>query len=230
MIPLVGDQKMTSNYKAQITQYILENYKATEPILQKNLYRVFAMVNPITIRQTLLRLSLGGVITKSESTPGVYFVSKQNTVLKTSSLDFTKLIENKFLLDANRNIIGYESGFSIANKLGLSSQTSSKVLIYSNAVADRRREIMIENRRFIVDKPRVVIGNHNYKFLQVLDLISDFDTYCELDHKKALSIIKIYLNDLTLSREEIDVIFESYPIKTERNYYKLGVDHVISQI
>lgn len=219
---------MTSTLKDQIKDYIFENYNATDPIIQKNLYKIFVNINPITIRQTLLRLSMDGMITKSKSIAGIYFLSKKETVLKSQSMNFVQLIEQKFIIDKHKNIIGYESGFSIANKLGLTSQTSSTVYIYSNAVADRKREVIIDNRRFILDKPRIDIDNHNFKFLQVLDLISDFETYCEVEKEKALNNIKNYLRDLTLSQKEIEKILESYPIKTERNYYKLGVDHVIA--
>jgi hypothetical protein len=220
---------MSSTYKDQISDYIMKNYHAADPIIQKDLYRIFVNFSPITIRQTLIRLSKNGIITKSEGIPGVYFISKQNTVLKSQSLNFNQLIESKFLMDGSKNIIGYESGLSFANKLGLTSQTSSTVFVVSNAVADRKREILIDNRRFIIDKPRVNIDQRNYKFLQILDLVSDFDTYREVDLDRALNCIKNYLSDLTLSKTEIESIFSAYPIKTERNYYKMGVDHVIAQ-
>jgi hypothetical protein len=220
---------MRSTIKDQISDYILKNHQAADPIIQKDLYRIFVNVSPITIRQTLLRLSKNGIITKSESIKGVYFISKQNTVLKSHSLNFNQLIENKFLVDMNKKVIGYESGLSLANELGLTTQTSSTVYVVSNAVADRKRELLIDNRRIIIDKSRIDVDHRNYRFLQVLDLISDFESFCEVDPEQALTVLKTYLRDLTLSKKEIDTIFRFYPIKTERNYYKLGVDHVIAQ-
>ncbi len=219
---------MTISKKAMIEEYIINNYELSEPIEQKELYKVFSNIKPITIRQTLRRLADNGMIIRSKNMAGVYFLPNPTRVLSSYNMDFRKYIEQKYLRDSHGNVAGYESGFSIANYLGLTNQVPSVTHIYSNNVGDRKREIEIDNRRFVINTPKIDVTSKNYKFLQILDLITNYDRYSEYPIQKALRIFENYLVDLSLSNEEINQILSCYPIKTQLNYYKMEVDHVIT--
>lgn len=214
--------------KDTIYQYIKANYKAGDPIVQTELYAIFANIKAATIRQTLLRLSKESKIIKPDKIQGVYFLSNPERVLDMHTLNFKKYIEQKYLKDAKGEVIGYETGFTIANQLGLTTQVANVTRIYSNAVADKLRELRISNRRFVINSPRVRVTSKNYKLLQVLDIVGSLKKYSECSNRETQKIFGEYLNDLELSNDEIGEIIASYPIKTQLNYYKMEVDHVIT--
>jgi hypothetical protein len=219
---------MATTIKNSIYTYIIENYEPTDPIVQQELYEIFELNKPITIRQTLRRLAQDGKIIKSEKIPGVYFLPDPNRILETHTLNFSKYIEQKYIKDNQGKILGYESGFSIANRLGLTTQMPSVSYIYSNSLAEKKREVRIGNRRFIINAPRVPVTLENYKLLQILDIITNFNRYSEYGIEDALVIFKKYLGDLSLNKAEIQDILNHYPLKTQLNFYKLEVDHVIT--
>ncbi len=219
---------MVETIKSTIYTYIIENYQASDPIVQTELYSLFNNIKPATIRQTLIRLSDESKIIKSDKIQGVYFLTNPNRILDIHTLNFKKYIEQKYLKDPNGEVIGYETGFSIANQLGLTTQVTNVSYIYSNAVADKLREIRISNRRFVINSPRVKVTSKNYKLLQVLDIIGDFKKYSECSNEEAQKIFEKYLNNLELSKNEINELISSYPVKTQLDYYKMEVDHVIT--
>ena len=120
-------------------------------------------------------------------------------------------------------MIGYRSGFYIANALRLTTQTPSVTLIYSNDVANRKRTIKVHNNKITIDQARTIVTNDNYKLLQVLDLLNELDKYNELSFDEARLIIIDYLKDIKLNKKEIENIVEIYPKDAQINFYKMEV-------
>lgn len=219
---------MVHTNKKEIYDYLRNHYQLNEPIVQKDIYEKFPHIKPGTIRQTVSRLVKEGKMIKASTIHGVYFLPNPNRVLTSHTMDFTKFIERKYLQDEQGEVIGYESGFVLANRLGLTSQTPSVTTIYSNAVADKKRAITISNRRFVINKPKVQVTSKNYKLLQVLDIISSFNKYSEKAIEEALIIFGHYLTNLELSKNDMEKIVSHYPIKTQLAYYKMEVGHAIT--
>ena len=70
------------------------------------------------------------------------------------------------VLDGDR-VIGYETGLSLMNQLGLVSQMPRKKWIATNNYTlPVPKDVEIE-----VQKPRATVTNENYKYLQILDMI-----------------------------------------------------------
>jgi len=150
-------------------------------------------------------------------------------VLKSHVVNLSNVVEQTYLKDKENNLIGYRSGINFANKLGLTSQTASVEVVYSNAVSNRRREIKLNKSRLIINAPRIEITNQNYKLLQVLDLLTEFEKYSEYDLKQAESKILSYLLGIKLSANELERIVEAYPLTAQVKFYKIGGANVITK-
>ena len=70
---------------------------------------------------------------------------------------------------------GYYAGFTFANQMGLSLQVPYVQEIVSNEASAKVREIEIKGQKFLLRKPRTVITEENYRVLQFLDFLVDFD-------------------------------------------------------
>ncbi len=70
---------------------------------------------------------------------------------------------------------------------------------------------------------RVEVTESNIKLLQVLDILECFEIYSEIPLEKSRSKIQRYLSDLSLEKEDIELIVSKYPMKSQINFYKLGV-------
>lgn len=132
---------------------------------------------PIT-NVTLKRLADRGVIERFQK--GVYYRAKQTVFGKAHpSKD---ILEAQLLTRRGDEIIGYETGFSLMNKLGLTTLVPKKREIATNAYRKN-----INDRYIIVRKPVITVNAGNFRYLQLLDVIRDLpDAPVDAVNPKAL--------------------------------------------
>lgn len=213
--------------KEKIKKYIEDNYDYNTPILTSEIREVFPDVKEGTIRQILRRLKSEEFI--EQTGQGTFFKPKEIGILKKAYITTEQVIRKRYLFDSELNVIGYVTGFNLANQLLLSTQTSHITQIVSNKVSDKKRRIMIGNRIITVEAPRIIVTNDNYKLLQVLDLLVSFEKYSELDLFEAKPKILEYLQHMNVSATDLNNIVSKYPIKTQLKFYKLGEIDGITQ-
>lgn len=209
----------------EIFNYIVNNYKLNQPILVQSIYASFPNINEITVRSTLKRLSEKELIIKIKN--GVYCLPNKESIMGKPSVYSTDILKRKYLFE-NKNIIGYKTGLNFANMLGLTTQTASVESVISNEVSNKKRLIKINNIRFIINAPRYKITNENYKLLQILDLLNEFDRYSEVDLKSATKLLLKYISDIKLDEVEMEKIVSSYPLEAQVRFYKIGGQNVIA--
>ncbi|MFA6648336.1 MAG: hypothetical protein WCS32_06830 [Candidatus Izemoplasmatales bacterium] len=211
----------------KIYMFIKNNYKASQPFFLKDLYAQFPEINEGTIRESIRRLLNEEKILKAKN--GVYELPNPNRVLKSHVVNTANVVEQTYIKDNKNNIIGYRSGINFANMLGLTSQTASVEVVYSNVVSNRKREIKLNKSRLIINAPRVEVTNENYKLLQVLDLLTEFEKYSEYDLKQVELKLLSYISNIKLSYGELERIVEAYPLTAQVKFYKIGGANVITQ-
>jgi hypothetical protein len=210
----------------QLYEYIEKTYEFSEPFHLNELYYVFPNIKKGTIRESIRRLFEQDKLIKSKN--GVYGLPNPNRILKTAVINSEDAVNKKYIKSEDGTVIGYRSGFYIANALRLTTQTSSDLVIYSNEVSKKKRTIRMKNMRVIINQGRVKVTNDNYKLLQILDLFVDYKKFSEYSPSESKRIISDYLNGLNLSKEEIENIVAAYPKDAQIQFYKLGGTHVFT--
>ncbi|MDC7244238.1 MAG: hypothetical protein PQJ44_10210 [Sphaerochaetaceae bacterium] len=203
-----------------ILDYILNNYDKKTPIFVKDIYKKFPDISQGTIRSLFKRLSESKQLEKINN--GVYSLPNKDSILGKPSVYVNDVIQKKYILNDSGQRIGYESGINFANKLGLTSQTASVSTIYSNQVSNKKRETKLKNNRLIVNAPRVLVNDKNYKLLQVLDLLNNFDKYSEYDLKISSKKILDFISTIDLDENTMEDIVSAYPLEAQVKFYKIG--------
>lgn len=159
---------------------------------------------PVT-NVTLKRLADKGLIERFQK--GVYYRVRQ-TVFGTARPS-EELIEAQLLTRRGDEIIGYETGFSFMNKIGLTTLVPAKREIATNAYRKK-----VDDKFIIVKKPVVTVNAGNFRYLQFLDVIRDLpEAHVDAENPKAL------LNAFA-ERNELDTVKtlryarQHYPQKT----------------
>jgi len=219
MISCYESKSATKSNSKDISKYI-EDYRLDYPILISDLYAEFPDMKQGSIRQIMKRLHDTGIIEKAAQ--GVYYKPNPNRTISTNNLSTGKIVEEKYL-NYNGKVVGYKSGIVFANQLGLTTQVASIEIIISNVVSNKKRKIDINNGKIIVNAPRVEVTDQNYKLLQILDLMNDFDALSEIELESAIPIIKEHLRGLNLTRKDIEFCVDQYPLQAQVNFYKMGV-------
>ena len=212
----------------RIYDFMKEKSQFYQPFLLKNLYRQFPDIKDGTIREMMRRLVGEKKVIKIKN--GLYVLPNPERVLQSYAFNLMNIIDSVYLKNQDNEFIGYRSGINFANLLGLTSQTASVEVIYSNNVSTRKREIKIQNNRLMINAPRVKITNQNYKLLQLLDLLTDFEKVSEYELDQVQSKLLAYINAIQISSKELNRIVEAYPLAAQVKFYKIGAVNVITQL
>lgn len=209
-----------------ILEYIKNNYDNKTPIFVNDIYKEFTEISEGTIRSLFKRFSDAGVLEKVDN--GVYALPNKESVLGKATVYVSNVIENKYIRNEKGQRIGYISGINFSNQIGLTSQTASVNTIYSNNVSNKKRMTTLKNSRLIINAPRVEVTDQNYKLLQILDLLNDFEKYSEQDLKTASNKILAFLREIKLKNEEVELIVSNYPLEAQVKFYKIGGANAIA--
>ncbi|MDA8233406.1 MAG: DUF6088 family protein [Clostridia bacterium] len=97
---------------------------------------------------------------------GVYYRAKQTVFGKAHPS--VETLEAQLLIRRGDDIIGYETGVSLMNQIGLTTLVPKKREIATNAY----RKI-INDKYIIARKPVITVNTGNFRYLQFLDVIRD---------------------------------------------------------
>ncbi|PLW79449.1 hypothetical protein C0585_07725 [Candidatus Woesearchaeota archaeon] len=107
----------------------------------------------------------------------------------------------KDLLEKDDKTIGYLTGYSIFNKMGLTTQISNKIQIGTNNVRPKRKR---EKYQILFVKQKNIISKENIQYLQFLDSIRFIKKIPDTTIEKSFNILTQKLK--SFSNAEIDKI------------------------
>lgn len=202
----------------KVFEVIIKEFGYDEPIFTKDLKRRID-ISDEALRQNLKRLSDKGSLIKVKS--GIYYLPRADSVLKKPRVNLDKVITRKYIKPIDKNVIGYTSGINFANQLGLTSQTASVTTIVTNEAERCEYEVTFGKKVVKIKRPKYSINNKNYKILQVLDLLNEFDRLSEITLENSAKNIKRYLKGVNVTKKDLNEYIEKYPRKTLENFIEV---------
>lgn len=204
-----------------IYDYLMENYKQGEPIFSADIH--IHEMSEENIRYHLKKLTDDGVICRFES--GIYYLPKRNILGEYSKLSAETVAIHKYILRHGKRV-GFYSGYTLANQLGLSTQVPFKEEITSNYAPAQVREIKIKDRKYIIRRPVIPVTEENAYTLQFLDCLKDIDKSAEEDMKNCGIILTQFAQKHNITKEKVDQFLGYYPLKVYKAIYETGVNYV----
>jgi hypothetical protein len=173
----------------QITKYVINKTGNDEPSTKK------------TVNVNMARLEKAGFIARVAK--GVYARR-----IKTAFGYYTpsnEVLYCKHLIHDDTGIIGYETGLSILNRIGLVTQMPKRRYIATNLYTKKvPTEFQIE-----IKKPTMKIDEKNYRYLQLLDAIRDL-SQAPVDAINPDEIIKGIANQFNLNTDRMILMARRY--------------------
>lgn len=201
--------------------YLVCNYEKGEPIFLTDI--VIEGMTEENIRYHLKKLTDDGIICRFES--GVYYIPKINVFGDPSTLSAETVALHKYVYRKGKRV-GFYSGYTLANRLGLSTQVPVKEEITSNYAPAQVREISIKNRKYVIRKPATPVTEENAYVLQLLDCLKDIDKSAEEDMKECGKILTDYAKKHKITKEQVDRFLQYYPLKIYKAIYETEVKYV----
>lgn len=157
-----------------ITTQMLSHYIVSKTGLPENKVKKALNVNMGRLeKQGMVKRVARGIYAKYVVTPfGKYIESSEVLICK-------------YLLKSGDEVIGYEAGASLLNKMGLVTQMPKRATITTNYY----QRIITDNLNVEIRKPITTITKNNYRYLQFLDVIREMDDY-PIDAANPYEIIK----------------------------------------
>ena len=145
---------------------------------------------------------------------GIYYKTVDTPFGKVQ-IDYFKVIVRKYIQDEN-NIYGYESGPSLMNSLGLTTQVPRLTYIVTNNIRYRYQDSQL-GIKFL--KPVVEVNKDNYRYLQLLDILANKEgIHIEVDYYK--DIYKKFIKQFHLDFKKL--FGYSYYYHNENVYEQLA--------
>ena len=195
---------------AMVTEYITDKTGEPEEKVRK------------TVNVNLARLEKEGVL--SRIAHGVY-AKKIQTPFGDYVPGKDKIFGRWLVLDGN-HVIGYETGLSLMNQLGLVSQMPNKRYIATN----NYRFTLPKDVDIEIQKPRIPVTKDNFKYLQILDAINGLDQ-APVDAAEPEAIIREKAQSAALQSDRLILYARAlYPTETLKKTIDIMLSPLLPQL
>lgn len=170
----------------EIKEYVIKQYKDTER--EKVSKNINVILNRLK-KECLVKSDCKGVYYR----PGI-------SIFGEVGCNQIRLMQLKYLKDRNGNIKGYITGAKLFNRIGLTTQVPNVIDIVTNECKYHKQ--YDEKLRTYITKPKIMITNENYKYLQFIDILENRDNI-NIEVKNANEILYKIIQECNLDFEKI---------------------------
>lgn len=203
-------------------EYLVENYQPNEPIFMAD---IDLSISANYLRQMFKGLCDEGKIKRFDN--GVYYIPGNSRLKGGTGIASSTVLNYKYI-KRNNQMIGYVSGYTFANQLGITMQVPYRLEVVSNNASANTREVSVKGQKCILRKAKTEINDENYRILQFLDLLKDIDVYADDEIENVSGILREYMKSMEIKKAVFDQYITLYPDKTYRNLYEMGLYDVFA--
>lgn len=204
-----------------IYEYLSNNYEKGEPIFLTDI--IIEGMSEENIRYHLKKLTDEGRICRFES--GIYYLPKVNIFGERTTLSADTVVLHKYVSRRGKRV-GFYAGYTLANRLGLSTQVPYKEEIISNYAPAQVREVDIRDKKYVIRRPAVEVTEENVYALQLLECLKNIDKAAEKDMEVCGTLLTRYAKEHRITKTQIDRLLMYYPLKIYKAIYETGVKYV----
>lgn len=203
--------------------FIIHNYHSGEPIFETDI--LIEGISGEDRERQLERLVAYAKLMKYKE--GIYYIPDENSLGEKSVLCPDVVARNQYIFRRGRRI-GYYGGHTLANQMGLSSQVPVKEEFVSNEAKKNEEEVFFGKRTYIVRKPPVEVTEENYRVLQLLEALKDFEECADESMPIAAAQITYYIKKNKVSKENVNAYLSYFPSKVHDNIREMRLEHVLA--
>ena len=204
-----------------IYEYLSENYDKGEPIFLSDIN--IEGISEDNLRYHMKKLTDDGMIERFDS--GIYYIPNTDIFGRKKQLSPEAVAVAKYI-SRKGNRVGFFSGYTLANRMGLSTQMPFVEEITSNYAPAPLREISLKGRRYILRRPVVQVNKENVHVLQFLDCLKDIEKTAEVGADECGNILTEFAREKRITKDRIDKYIDYYPLKIYKSIYDTGVRYV----
>ncbi len=202
-------------------EYLKKNYRPGEPIFTGDIS--ISGLSDENLRYHLKKLTDDGILHRFDA--GIYYFPRTDIFGEKMDLTTDMVVRHKYIQRRGR-MIGYYSGYTLANRMGISTQVPLKEEITSNFAPAQIRELTIKGHKYVLRRPAVEVTDENVAVLQFLDCLKDLEKCAEAEPAVCGQILTDYATKHALTKTMVDRFLVNYPLKIYKAIYETGVKYV----
>lgn len=203
-------------------EYLLENYKPNEPIFTSD---IELGLSGNTLRPLLKQLCDKGLLKRFDN--GVLYIPSQSRLKGGEAIDAGTVAKYRYITRRGK-VEGYYSGYTLANRVGMTSQVPVTVEIVLNEASAKVRDIKIKDQTIRLRKPKTIVTKDNAKVLQFLDLLCEVDRLSDESEDVISDHIRDIIKMQNIQKQNIDSYISLYPLKVYKNFYEMELYDVFA--
>ena len=208
----------------QLYSYLEKNYRPCEPIFLADI--AISGTSDANIRQSIKTLCDMQKIVRYDS--GIYYLPATSKLTGEVPFSASHVAKIKYI-EKSGKIFGYYTGYTFANKLGLTAHVPHVQEITTNNAGGLCRTVSIRGIQFLLRKPRTEITHANSSILQLLDALKDFDSYVDKTNDNARRQLVLFIKQKKIKKARVNEYISLYPDKVYRTIYELELHHAFAQ-
>jgi len=158
--------------KEKLLRRLEKRFGVNEPIFIKEIMASWSEYSRARVFQLIKMMCEDGSLMRD--IPGVYYLPEEASWGGTWLLDTGKIIEKRYLKSDGR-VIGYYSGLTLMNKVGLSNQVPFTDDIVTMNETTTVRWVNVGKARVILRRAKIKITEKTAPVMQVLEIFSRYD-------------------------------------------------------
>lgn len=176
------------------------------------------------IKKALKKMCDDGRLVRFEK--GIYYLPTETSLGK-SKLDPRKVIIKKYIRNGNETI-GYFSGMTFLNMLGLSNQMPNTLEIYTNNEQAKVREVQVGSQKTVLRRSRTVVDNENAATMSFLELMNF--TNSSFYGRDGRQKVADYIRENGITRKTVSECAPFFPDKAMRTMVESGIVYDIQNL
>ena len=208
--------------KEELIERLEERFGTNEPIFVKEIMEVWSEYSRPRVFQIIKELCDDGMLMKD--IPGVYYLPKEAFWGGTLSFDTLKIAEKRYV-KADGKVIGYYSGQTLMNMVGLSNQVPNVDEIVTMNETTRVREVNIGNASIILRRAKIRINEKNAPVMQLLEIFNRYDKpLAAYQQENVIALVGGKIDEDVLTE-----CAKCFPKRALQNLKRSEVYHVLAQ-
>ncbi len=204
--------------KETLYSYIVSNFRIGEAFFYDDLLKFSQNID--SLRHQISRLKKEKKIESYGN--GKFYIPKKSLLGLPSIISTESVAVSKYIKRGER-IIGYYSGYTFANQIGITLQVPMVKEIITNESSAIVRTVQLNNRNFQIRKPKVFIDNSNYKVLQLLSLLENYTKYIDHEVTDADDKIRNYAKNNNITKDDLYRYAGSFNSRALKTIVSLGL-------
>ena len=194
-----------------------------KPILISEIFSIFSDYSKAQIYRFIKDALYNKELVKY--TAGVYYIPKAGT-LGLKSITADEVAEKKYLGDDNSKY-GVYGGIAVLNQFQMTTQLPANMVIITNNESSRCRQVMINNRMFILKHSRFEINNSNASTYQLLQLFNEIKKDEDINNFTK-ELVVAYIKNNNIKIDDMLKLSLSFPLQTLKNIIRSGIINEIA--